>query len=60
MQPHDNITSGVALASLTSDLWMPLLQSLSNADNILKGLGIIWLVLQIALKIHAFRKGRNN
>lgn len=57
---HENITHAVALASLTSDWWMPSLQFMSNADNILKALGIIWLLLQIILKVHAFRSGRNN
>lgn len=60
MQPHDNITSGVVLASFTSDIWTPLFQFWTNADNILKALGIFWLILQIVLKIHAFRKGRNS
>lgn len=59
--PIDTITNTVAVASLAVPLWLPSLQETSQfAALIIPILGAAWLILQIAMKIHAFYKGRNH
>jgi len=59
--PTEILTNSIAAASLASPLWLPSLQDASEfAALVLPILGALWLILQIALKIHAFRKGKNN
>lgn len=59
--PIETATNTVAAASLASPFWLPSLQDASSfAALALPILGALWLILQITLKIHAFRKGRNH
>lgn len=60
--PHSDLaTNTIAIASIIIPFWLPGIAQISaDAAIALPILGALWLILQIALKIHAFYKGRNH
>jgi hypothetical protein len=49
---HDNVTGGVALASVISPAWLPYLTEMSSFAALLAPiLGVLWLAVQIYSKI---------
>ena len=60
--PVDYVTDAVAVASVSSPWWWPSteVQIHQDLEVAVQILGLIWLVIQITSKVHAWRRGRNN
>jgi hypothetical protein len=55
----DRATTGIAMASIASPLWLPSIKQVSDAAALVMPiLGVTWLVVQIVAKIVELRKGK--
>jgi Na+/alanine symporter len=53
----DRVTDGVAVSAVTSPVWLPGLQQLSELSGLVVPiLGAIWLIIQIVGYLHSKRK----
>lgn len=56
---QDTITSAAAGAAITSPAWLHMLSDWSNvAGTLLPILGVVWLIVQIGIKIWEVRRSK--
>jgi hypothetical protein len=57
----DSITTAGAVGAITSPAWLPALYTASHvAGLLLPILGVLWLLVQIGVKLHSTYKRRND